>query len=90
MSRLTSCRKERTRFVLNDEGSAAADYGKDKSLPLLFSVNYEPWPMSSVSAFFGVEFDGQLRLEDEDSQVITREDYDVAPMIGLAFRSRFR
>lgn len=83
-------RIERTRFVLNDDGPATAGYGKDTNLPLLFSVDHEPWPRMSVSAFFGVAFDGQLRLEDEDSRVIAREDYDVAPMIGLAFRSRFQ
>jgi len=81
-------RIERTRFVLDDEGPEG--YGKDRNLPLLFSVDYVPWPRTSIGAFFGVQFDGQLRLEDEDSQVIAREDYDVAPMIGLAFRSRFQ
>jgi hypothetical protein len=82
-------RIERTRFALNDEGTATEGYAKDKSLPLLFNVDFAPSPTMSIGAFFGIEFDGQLTLEDEDSRVVARQDYDIAPLIGLAFRSRF-
>ena len=82
-------RVENTRFALDDEGPVSGGYGEDRSLPVLFSVAYEPWKMTSFSAIFGGEFDGELALEDEDSRTIAREDYNVAPMIGLAFRSRF-
>jgi hypothetical protein len=83
-------RIESTRFVLNEQSPAPADYGKDASLPLLFSVDYQPWPMVSIGAFVGFEFDGQLRLEDEERRVIEQEDYDVAPFVGLVLRSRFQ
>jgi hypothetical protein len=82
-------RIEKIRFALDDEGPVSEGYGKDRSLPLFFSVAYEPWLRTSVSAFFGVEFDGQLALKDEDGRTIFREDYDVPLLIGLAFRSRF-
>jgi hypothetical protein len=46
--------------------------------------------MVSIGAFVGFEFDGQLRLEDEERRVIEQEDYDVAPFVGLVLRSRFQ
>ena len=82
-------RIERTRFALDNEGSAPDLFGQDRSLPVLFSVEYAAWPMTSVSVFFGGEFDGQLAFKDEDGRTVTSEDYDVAPLVGMAFRSRF-
>lgn len=82
-------RIERTRYALNNEDIATEEYGRDESLPLLFNINFAPRPTISIGAFFGFEFDGQLSLEDEDRRVVAREDYDLAPLIGLAFRSRF-
>lgn len=82
-------RIESARFVLDNDGSPDEAYGKDRSLPLLVSIDYEPWPMTSVGAFIGAEFDGQLSLEDEDGRKIARQAYGVAPLIGVAFSSRF-
>jgi hypothetical protein len=82
-------RIERIRYALNNEGIATGEYGRDKSLPLLFNINFAPSPAMSIGAFFGFEFDGQLSLEDEDRHALAREDYDIAPLIGLTFRSQF-
>ena len=84
-----SGRYEKTRFALNGEGSAEGGFGEERSLPLLLSVEYSPWPMTSVSAVLGAEFEGSLRLEDGNGSRIAESRYDTAPVLGLVFSSRF-
>jgi hypothetical protein len=81
-------RYEKLRFAL-DAAPAGAAYGEDRSTPLLLSVNYTPWPMTSASLFVGAEVGGRLSLEDKRTRVIARSDYDTAPVIGFSFSSRF-
>lgn len=83
-------RYEKTRFALDGEGNSADDIGEDKSLPLLLTVEYTPWPMTTVSAIIGAEFEGSLGREFANGEEKTvKSDYDTAPIIGLAFSSRF-
>jgi hypothetical protein len=84
-----SGRYERIRFALNEDALGAGDVGEDRSLPLIVSLDYSPWPMTSITAIFGVEFEGRLRLEDEQGRRIAQSNFDTAPVIGLSFSSRF-
>mgnify|MGYP001826064232 CR=1 FL=1 len=84
-----SARYENIRFRLNDQGPAPNGVGQDRSLPVVFSVDYEPFPRSSISAFVGAEFNGQLRLEDSQGNRIETRDYDPAPLVGAAIRLAF-
>lgn len=84
-----TARSEKTRFALDEDGNAADGVGEDKSLPLLLSVTYTPWPMTTVSALLGAEFAGSLRKEDSRGRVVAKSDFDTAPVIGLVFSSRF-
>ena len=82
-------RYERTRFALNGDGAAPGGYGEDRSLPLLLTATYSPWPMTSFSAVIGAEFEGSLRLEDAGGRRIGSTDYGTAPVLGFSFTSRF-
>ena len=84
-----TARYEKLRFALNGEGASSGGIGEERSLPLLLSIDYTPWPMTSVSALIGAELNGHLRLEDSRGDRLAGTDFDTAPVIGLAFSSRF-
>jgi hypothetical protein len=81
-------RYEEIRFALDDAPGGAA-FGEDRSMPLLLSLDYTPWPMTRASVFMGAEFNGRLRLEDQRTRVIAESDFDTAPLLGFSFRARF-
>jgi len=84
-----SGRYERTRFALEDRPSRSGGIGEERSLPLVFQLSYVPSPLVSLTALAGAEFDGRLRLEDNQGQRIAQTDFKTAPMVGLAFSARF-
>lgn len=84
-----SGRYEKQRFALNDSGPAPGGVGEDRSFPLILSANYSPNPGVALSAFAGVELGGTLTLEDTDGNTVFEEDYDPAPLFGIAARLRF-
>ncbi|MEM9124441.1 MAG: hypothetical protein AAGB28_01615 [Pseudomonadota bacterium] len=84
-----SARSEEIRFRLDDSGLAPSGIGEDQSIPVVISMNYTPNPAVSFTAFAGAELNGQLTLEDANGAEISQQDYDTAPLVGLAFRVRF-
>jgi hypothetical protein len=82
-------RYEKVRFAVDDSGPAPAGFGQDRSLPLLLTIDYSPWPMTNINLLMGAEFEGELRLEDEDGEVLGDVSYDPAPILGFSFSSRF-
>ena len=84
-----SSRYERTRFRLDDTGLAPGGIGQDSSIPVVLSVDYSPNPGFSLNAFVGMEFDGELKLEDAGGATVSRQSYDDVMIAGLAFRILF-
>jgi hypothetical protein len=84
-----SGRYERTRFALEDRPSRTGGIGEERSLPLVFQLSYVPSPLVSLTALAGAEFDGSLRLEDNQGQRIAQTDFKTVPIVGLAFSARF-
>jgi hypothetical protein len=82
-------RYEKVRFALADNNGLSGGYGQDSSIPVLFSVDYSPWPMTHVNLLMGMEFNGQLRLENASGDVIGEVDYERAAVLGLTLRHRF-
>ena len=81
-------RYERIRFAV-DEKNSVGSFGEDRSMPLLLSLNYSPWPMTSASLSLGAELNGRISLEDDNGRRLADSDYETAPLIGLSFSSRF-
>ena len=82
-------RFENVRFRLNDDGPAPGGIGQDRSFPVVFTLDYTPFPGSRLAAFAGAELGGELRLEDASGAVVETRDYDPAPIFGVAFRIGF-
>ncbi|MFA3920232.1 hypothetical protein [Ruegeria hyattellae] len=84
-----AARSERIRFRLDGDGLAPDGVGEDKSVPVVLSFGYNPNPGVSLNVFAGVELDGRLTLDDQNGTELSRQSYDTAPLMGLAFRVRF-
>ncbi|WP_247744166.1 hypothetical protein [Ruegeria sp. R14_0] len=84
-----SARSERIRFRLDGDGLAPNGVGEDKSIPVVVSFGYNPNPGVSLNVFAGAEFDGRLTLDDANGAELSRQSYETAPLIGVAFRARF-
>jgi hypothetical protein len=82
-------RYEKVRFAVQGEDEAAVGFGQDRSFPLLLTMKYSPWPMTSVNVLLGAEFNGELRLENDRGEAIAEVEYNTAPVIGFSFSSRF-
>ncbi|MEE4144788.1 MAG: hypothetical protein V2I26_08320 [Halieaceae bacterium] len=82
-------RSEKTRFALDEDSTRKEGFGEDKSLPLLLTLSYSPWPRTSVSALLGAEFEGSLRKENSRGNVIAKSDFDTAVVFGVVFSSQF-
>lgn len=84
-----SARSEEIRFRLDEDGIAPNGIGEDQSIPVVAALRYSPNPAVSLNVFAGAEFDGQLSLADSSGTEVSRQNYDTAPLVGLAFRVRF-
>ena len=84
-----SGRYERTRFALEDRPGRSGGFGQEKSLPLVLQATWAPNPGMSFSVLAGAEFEGSLRLEDDQGERLASSEFDVAPVAGLAFSARF-
>lgn len=81
-------RYEKLRFRLDSNGTVPGGVGEDRSFPLYGGCTYMMSPKASVSFVAGIEFGGELKLEDEDGERIAKESYDPAPIFGLTFNIR--
>ena len=79
-----SGRREKTSFRLNKDGPAPRGIGRDKSIPLAISATYEPNKAIKLHLLGGVDFAGNLRLEDSDGSRLADSDYDAAPFVGMS------
>lgn len=82
-------RYEKARFRLDDNGVGAGGIGQDTSIPVYLGATRRFGHHLSLSLFAGVEFAGELRLEDADGDLIERSDYDTAPFGGATLDLRF-
>lgn len=82
-------RLESGEFRLDDSGLAPGGIGEDRSVPVVFSMDYAPNPGFAVSGFVGAAFDGELTVEDSTGARVSKQSYDTAPVGGLSLRLRF-
>lgn len=82
-------RYEKARFRLDDDGVAAGGIGQDTSVPVYLGATRRFGHHLSLSLFAGVEFAGELRLEDAEGRLIERSEYETAPFGGATLDLRF-
>ena len=82
-------RYESLRFRLDEDGEVSNGIGDDRAFPIFAAVAYSYTPLVRLSVLGGVETGGELRLEDENGRLITKENHDPAGFVGIAFSARF-
>lgn len=82
-------RYEKTRFRLDDGGLVPSGVGQDRSIPIALTATYMPGPDLELSLLGGMEFAGELRLEDASGNRLVESDYDSAPFAGALVKVRF-
>lgn len=81
-------RYEKLRFRLDNDGAVIDGVGEDTSFPLFASCSYSFNPKSQVSLVGGIEFGGELVLEDNEGNRIRKESSDPGGFLGVTFRVR--
>lgn len=82
-------RYEKTRFRLDDGGRVPSGVGQDRSIPIALTATYMPGPDLEFSLLGGMEFAGELQLEDASGNRLAKSDYDSAPFAGALVKVRF-
>lgn len=84
-----AARIESAEFRLDDDGLAPGGIGQHDSFPVVATLSWDPNPGTSLSAFAGMEYGGELTLLDAQGGLISRNDYDPAPVFGGQVSLRF-
>jgi hypothetical protein len=82
-------RYERLRFRLDKEGAAPGGIGDDRSFPLYAGVSYRFNRKIEASVLGGVDFGGELRLDDQNGTEISKSGYDPAGFLGFSLNITF-
>lgn len=82
-------RYEKARFRLNDKGIAPGGVGQETGVPVYLGATRSFGRHLSLSVIAGVEFGGELRLEDAKGRLIEKTDFDNAPFGGATLDLRF-
>jgi uncharacterized protein DUF6268 len=72
------------RFRLDEHGPTAGGVGESRSLPLYGRVTFRPNTLMRFDAYAGMSFNNRVRVEYADGRGAISEDYDDAPMAGIA------
>jgi len=72
------------RFLLDDRGPTAGGVGESRSLPLYGRISYRPNTLMRFDAYAGSSFNNRVRVEYGDGRGTVSEDYDAAPIAGIA------
>jgi hypothetical protein len=77
------------RFRLNDEGASPKGIGEVDLIPLWGRATFNLSSQIGLDLYAGYAFDGTLRLEDSDGNLIDETDQDPAPFAALVLRATF-
>lgn len=81
-------RFERLRFRLDDQGAAANQIGEEQGLPVYLGATYAVSKFSELSIYAGARFGGNITVDNTSGNQITSDDYDVAPFVGMTWKTR--
>jgi hypothetical protein len=82
-------RYQKERFRLDDRGIASGGVGQQTSFPLYLGATRSFGPHLNLRFTAGLEFGGELRLEDAGGGLIDETDYDTAPFGGATLDLSF-
>jgi hypothetical protein len=84
-----SVRYEDVRFRLDSEAPVANGIGRNRSLPVVASLRWDPTRKMAFSVFAGAGFAGELETRDANGVTLEKTEYDTAPLLGATFDWKF-
>ena len=84
-----AARYERVEFRLDENGTTPGGVGRDQSIPLVATANWQPNRIVNLSIFAGMEFSGKLKLKNALDEVVGESSYNPAAIYGATFEFRF-
>lgn len=82
-------RSESAEFRLNDTGAGPDGVGEHEGDRAVATVTWLPNRGTSVSAFAGMEYGGELTVRDAQGDLVSRVDQDAVPVVGGQVTLRF-
>lgn len=82
-------RFERLRFRLSDAGVQPEGIGEDRNASVFLGARYTLAGRGSIGVFAGMNFAGELRLENATGNRVAAADYDTVPIVGANLQLRF-
>lgn len=86
---MLSGRFERFRFRMDEQGVMADGVGEDQSASVYIAAAYSINSKTLLNLFAGLNFAGELSIDDAAGNEIVERDYDETPVVGANLRLRF-
>lgn len=79
----------RTRFRLDENGPVANGIGEISGAPIFLRAKVDLGRSATMNFYGGVVAGGSIRVEGPSGSLVREDDFDLAPLVGFNFVSRF-
>jgi len=79
----------KTRYRLSESGPVASGVGEISGAPIFLRARLDLGRSSTLNLYGGVIAGGTLRVEGPSGNLVREDDFDLAPLVGFNFVSRF-
>ena len=79
----------KTRYRLSESGPVASGVGEISGAPIFLRARLDLGRSSTLNLYGGVIAGGKLRVEGPSGNLVREDDFDLAPLVGFNFVSRF-
>jgi hypothetical protein len=79
----------KTRYRLSESGPVASGVGEISGAPIFLRAKLDLGRSSTLNLYGGVIAGGKLRVEGPSGNLVREDDFDLAPLVGFNFVSRF-
>jgi hypothetical protein len=79
----------KTRYRLSESGPVASGVGEISGAPIFLRAKLDLGSSSTLNLYGGVIAGGKLRVEGPSGNLVREDDFDLAPLVGFNFVSRF-
>lgn len=79
----------KVRFRLAEDGPVPNGIGEERGVPIFLRASHSFGPQFSLDLYAGVITGGRLRVETSSGNLVSEDDYDPAPLLGVTFSGRF-
>ncbi len=79
----------KTRYRLSESGPVASGVGEISGAPIFLRARLDLGRSTTLNLYGGVIAGGTLRVEGPSGNLVREDDFDLAPLVGFNFVSRF-